>query len=177
MIPVGKVVVILIWFFWLSVIDNSAIGQDKKPMQIMKHSKMTLDEVEKIKKMVMVRDRIIKKPEYNPTYGTTYQRVIKRGYLICGTNDEFPGFSEEIFDDDDGLLMRGFDVDICRAVAAAVFGDEEAIEYEIVDGVTRFTYLIDGTIDVLSAATTYTFTRNVLKKLEFFLEMKKNKMI
>ena len=35
MIPVGKVVVILIWFFWLSVIDNSAIGQDKKPMQIM----------------------------------------------------------------------------------------------------------------------------------------------
>ena len=32
--------------------------------------------------------------EYNPTYGTTYDRVVKRGNLICGTNDEFPGFSE-----------------------------------------------------------------------------------
>ena len=112
MIPVGKVVVILIWFFWLSVIDNSAIGQDKKPMQIMDHSKMTLDEIEKIKSMVMVRDRIIKKPEYNPTYGTTYQRVIERGAVICGTNDEFPGFSEQIFDDDGELIMRGFDLSL-----------------------------------------------------------------
>ena len=166
MIPVGKVFVVLIWLFWMMVVDNTAIGQDNNSMSIMDHSKMTLAEIEKVKSMVVVRDRIIKKPEYNPTYGTTYQRVIERGAVICGTNDEFPGFSEEIYDDD-GLMMKGFDVDICRAVAAAVFGDVEAIEYEIVDGVSRFTYLIDGTIDMLSAATTYTFTRNVLKKFEF----------
>ena len=167
MIPVGKVFVVLIWLFWMMVVDNTAIGQDNNSMSIMDHSKMTLAEIEKVKSMVVVRDRIIKKPEYNPTYGTTYQRVIERGAVICGTNDEFPGFSEEVFDDD-GLMMEGFDVvDICRAVAAAVFGDVEAIEYEIVDGVSRFTYLIDGTIDMLSAATTYTFTRNVLKKFEF----------
>jgi len=167
MIPVGKVFVVLIWLFWMMVVDNTAIGQDNNSMSIMDHSKMTLAEIEKVKSMVVVRDRIIKKPEYNPTYGTTYQRVIERGAVICGTNDEFPGFSEEIFDDDGELIMEGFDVDICRAVAAAVFGDVEAIEYEIVDGVSRFTYLIDGTIDMLSAATTYTFTRNVLKKFEF----------
>jgi general L-amino acid transport system substrate-binding protein len=134
----------------------------------MDHSKMTLSEIEKVKSMVMVRDRVIKKPEYNPTYGTTYDRVVERGYVICGTNDEFPGFSEEVYDNEDGTIVwKGFDVDICRAVAVAVFGDTDAIQFDIIDGVTRFTDLIDGSIDILSAATTYTFTRNVQKKFEF----------
>ena len=168
MIFATKAIVCLVWIFWVMVMDNSAIGSDNGTMQMMDHSKMSLSEVEKVKKMVMVRDKFIKKPEYNPTYGTTYQRVIERGTVICGTNDEFPGFSEEGIDDNgESLGMVGFDVDICRAVAAAVFGDAEAIEYEIIDGVTRFTHLMDGTIDVLSAATTFTFTRNVLKKFEF----------
>ena len=106
-------------------------------------------------------------PEYIPTYGSTYDRVIKRGYLICGTNDEFPGFSQETFDSEDGERWEGFDVDICRAVAAAVFGDATSIEFTVVNGKTRFEFLRDGSIDMLSAATTYTYTRNVLKKLEF----------
>ena len=104
---------------------------------------------------------------YNPTYGSTYDRVVKRGYLICGTNDEFPGFSQEIWSNEDGNKWEGFDVDICRAVAAAIFGDANAIEYVIVNGKTRFEFLIDGSIDMLSAATTFTFTRNVQKNLEF----------
>ena len=106
-------------------------------------------------------------PEYIPTYGSTYDRVIKRGYLICGTNDEFPGFSQETFDSEDGERWEGFDVDICRAVAAAVFGDATNIEFTVVNGKTRFEFLRDGSIDMLSAATTFTYTRNVLKKLEF----------
>ena len=105
--------------------------------------------------------------DYTPTYSSTYDRVIKRGHVICGTNDEFPGFSQEIFDTEDGERWEGFDVDICRAIAAAIFGDAERIEFEVVNGKTRFTFLIDGTIDVLSAATTFTYTRNVYKKLEF----------
>ena len=104
---------------------------------------------------------------YNPSYGSTYDRVVKRGYLICGTNDEFPGFSQEIWSNEDGNKWEGFDVDICRAVAAAIFGDADAIEYVIVNGKTRFEFLIDGSIDMLSAATTFTFTRNVQKNLEF----------
>ena len=104
---------------------------------------------------------------YNPTYGSTYDRVVKRGYLICGTNDEFPGFSQEVWSDEHGDVWTGFDVDICRAVAAAIFGDADAIEYVIVNGKTRFEFLIDGSIDMLSAATTFTFTRNVQKNLEF----------
>ena len=140
MIFVGKVFACVIWVFWMMIVDNSAMGQDNISINL----------------------------EYNPTYGTTYDRVIKRGVVICGTNDEFPGFSEEVYDNEDGTLVwKGFDVDICRAVAAAVFGDSDSIEYQIIDGVTRFTSLADGTIDMLSAATTYTFTRNVLKRFEF----------
>ena len=104
---------------------------------------------------------------YNPTYGSTYDRVVKRGYVICGTNDEFPGFSQEVWSDEHGNVWTGFDVDICRAVAAAIFGDANAIEYVVVNGKTRFEFLIDGSIDMLSAATTFTFTRNVQKNLEF----------
>ena len=140
MIFVGKVFACVIWVFWMMIVDNSAMGQDNISINL----------------------------EYNPTYGTTYDRVIKRGYVICGTNDEFPGFSEEVYDNEDGTVVwKGFDVDICRAVAAAVFGDTDAIQFDIIDGVTRFTDLIDGSIDILSAATTYTFTRNVQKKFEF----------
>ena len=105
--------------------------------------------------------------DYNPSYSTTYDRVIKRGHIICGTNDEFPGFSQEVMMSGGEERWEGFDVDLCRAVAVAIFGDEDAVEFEIVNGKTRFTFLIDGTIDLLSAATTYTYTRNVLKKLEF----------
>ena len=132
----GKVIIALIWVFWLMNIDNSAMGGEE---------------------------------EYFPTYGSTFDRVKERDYVICGTKEDFPGFSESKWDADTefGTIWFGFDVDICRAVAAAVFGNANAVEYIMVDGNTRFEYLIAGTIDMLSAATTYTFTRNVSKKLEF----------
>lgn len=104
--------------------------------------------------------------DYNPTYGSTYKRVLDRNYVICGTKANFPGFSEKKLVEFEDRWV-GFDADICRAIAVAVFGDESSIEYEVVDGRTRFEFLIDGSIDVLSAATTYTFSRNVEKKLEF----------
>jgi len=100
-------------------------------------------------------------------HSSTFDRVNKRGYVICGTNDEFPGFSQEAGGNEEGNKWEGFDVDICRAVAAAMFGDADAIEFTIVNGRTRFEFLIDGSIDVLSATTTFTYTRNVAKKLEF----------
>ncbi len=160
MIMVGKVFIALIWTLWLFASGSVAHGAPHD------HSKMSMEEKRAVQKMWEEQENK-PKPEYNPTYSTTYDRVIKRGYVICGTNDEFPGFSQEKYTNEDGVKWTGFDVDMCRAVAAAVFGDADAIEFEIVNGKTRFTYLIDGTIDMLSAATTYTYTRNVLKKLEF----------
>ena len=166
MIFVGKTIVCFIWIFWLLIVDNSVMGKGKAAHPMMDHSKMTLTEIEKVKQMVMDKKETLKE-EYNPTYGTTFAKIIDRGYVVCGTNDEFPGFSQELWSSEGGTQWVGFDVDICRVVAAAMFGDADAIEFTIVNGKTRFEYLIDGTIDILSAATTYTFTRNVLKKLEF----------
>ena len=163
MIIGGKVVVCLVWLFWIMIIDNSVYGSPPNE-RIDDNINKLVQELERLK-AIKLRDTG-ESEEYNPTYGSTFDRVLKRGYIICGTNDEFPGFSEEVYNDE-GDGWTGFDVDMCRAVAAAVFGDSDAVEYEIVNGVTRFTYLKDGTIDMLSAATTYTFTRNVLKKFEF----------
>ena len=163
MIIGGKVVVCLVWLFWIMIIDNSVYGSPPNE-RIDDNINKFVQELERLK-AIKLRDTG-ESEEYNPTYGSTFDRVLKRGYIICGTNDEFPGFSEEVYNDE-GDGWTGFDVDMCRAVAAAVFGDSDAVEYEIVNGVTRFTYLKDGTIDMLSAATTYTFTRNVLKKFEF----------
>jgi general L-amino acid transport system substrate-binding protein len=147
-IPIGKVLIAFIWVFWVTVVGSSVEGNPNENQ---------------------IKDKIeLLKPEYNPTYGSTFKRVLERGYLICGGKDAFPGFGEEVWDPDEGrLVFIGFDIDICRAVAAAVFLDKNAVQIEVVDGKTRFTYLISGTIDLLSANTTYTYTRNVLKKLEF----------
>jgi general L-amino acid transport system substrate-binding protein len=139
MIMVGKIIASLIWIFWVIVIDSTASGQPLSDNET----------------------------EYIPTYSSTFDRVKKRGYVICGTNDEFPGFSQNSWNSEDGSRWEGFDVDICRAIAAAIFGDADAIEFTIVNGKTRFEFLIDGSIDVLSATTTFTYTRNVAKKLEF----------
>ena len=160
---VGKVFIALIWTLWLFASGSVADGAEIKPHD---HSKMSIEERRAIQKKWEVEDNK-PKPEYFPTYSTTYDRVIKRGYVICGTNDEFPGFSQEKYTNEDGVMWVGFDVDMCRAVAVAIFGDSDAIEFEIVNGKTRFEFLRDGSIDMLSAATTYTYTRNVLKKLEF----------
>ena len=163
MIMVGKVFIALIWTFWLISSGSIADGAKTTPHD---HSKMSMEERRAVQK-AWKEEEEKPKPEYIPTYSTTYDRVIKRGYVICGTNDEFPGFSQEKYTNEDGVKWTGFDVDMCRAVAVAIFGDSDAIEFEIVNGKTRFTFLIDGTIDMLSAATTYTYTRNVAKKLEF----------
>ena len=145
MIMVGKVFIVLIWTFWVLISGSVAEGKPSDQNNI---------------------SELIKK-EYNPTYSSTFDRVKKRGYVICGTNDEFPGFSQENWGNEEGNKWVGFDVDICRVVAAAIFGNIDDIEFTVVNGRTRFEFLIDGSIDILSAATTFTYTRNVAKKLEF----------
>ena len=165
MIMVGKVFIAMVWVFWLFASGSVADGEEMKSHD---HSKMSMTEKEAVKKMWMEEEENKPKPEYNPTYSATYDRVKKRGHVICGAKDSMPGFGEEIWDEELGALnFRGFDIDICRAIAIAVFGDRNSIEFEIIDGKTRFGYLIDGTVDVVSATVTYTYTRNVLKKLEF----------
>ena len=150
---VSKMIIALVWAFWMLSVDSS-LGKGHNDIE------------DKVKKIIKVTDDETI-PEYHPTYGSTVERVKEEGSVRCGTKLDFAGFSERGFDEETGLEWHGFDVDICRAVSAAIFGDKTYVEFIDVDGKTRFEYLNDGTIDMLSAATTYTFSRNVTKKLEF----------
>ena len=82
--------------------------------------------------------------------------IQSRGNLRCGVNEAVPGFG---FLNPDGT-RSGFDIDFCRAVAAAVFGDPEAVEYVPLTAQQRFTALQSGEIDVLIRNTTWTATRD-----------------
>ena len=93
----------------------------------------------------------------------TLDDVRKRGHLQCGINTGLPGFAAP----DDKGVWRGFDVDFCRAVTAAVFGDASKVKYTNLTGKTRFTALRSGEIDLLSRNTTWTFSRDVDLQLTF----------
>ena len=82
--------------------------------------------------------------------------VKERGKLICGVEGTIPGFS---FVDSSGQYS-GLDVDICKAVAAAVLGDATKVEYRNLDSTERFTALRGGEVDMLSRNTTWTLSRD-----------------
>ena len=77
---------------------------------------------------------------------TTLEDVVARGELNCGVNTGLVGFAAP----DANNNWQGFDVDYCRALAAAVLGDADAVQYVPLTGKTRFTALAAGEIDVLS---------------------------
>lgn len=83
--------------------------------------------------------------------GSRLDVVKQRGQLICGVDGGIPGFS---FVDESGTYS-GLDVDVCKAVAAAVLGDAEAVEYRRLDSTERFTALSGGEVDMLSRNTTH----------------------
>ncbi len=93
----------------------------------------------------------------------TLDDVKARGNLNCGVNTGLTGFAAPDANNEWG----GFDVAFCRAVAAAVLGDPNAVEFTPLTGQTRFTALASGEIDMLSRNTTWTFSRDVDLKFEF----------
>jgi general L-amino acid transport system substrate-binding protein len=96
-------------------------------------------------------------------FAGTADDVKARGTLNCGVTTGVPGFAQP---DADGV-WQGFDVAVCRAVAAAVLGDGSAVEFVPTTGKTRFTALASGEIDMLARNTTWTFSRDVDLKFEF----------
>jgi general L-amino acid transport system substrate-binding protein len=84
------------------------------------------------------------------------QTVIDRDQLICGVNDAVPGFGYT----DAAGNFSGFDIDFCKAVAAAVLGDASKVEYKPLTAEQRFTALQSGEIDVLIRNTTWTASRD-----------------
>jgi general L-amino acid transport system substrate-binding protein len=95
--------------------------------------------------------------------GQRFQLIKDRGYLICGVNQELPGFG---YINPEGEFA-GFDVDFCKAIAAAVFGDATAVEYRPLVAAERLPALQTGEIDVLIRNTTWTLTRDTANELDW----------
>ena len=91
------------------------------------------------------------------------QQVKERGYLICGVNANLPGFSAQ----DESGNWSGLDVDFCKAVSAAIFGDATKVEYVGLNAAQRFPTLASGEIDLLARNTTWTISRDVNLMFEF----------
>ena len=93
----------------------------------------------------------------------TLETVKQRGHVLCGVSDGLPGFSAP----DERANWTGIDVDTCRGVAAAVFGDPTKVEFRSLNARERFTALQSGEVDMLSRNTTWTLTRDASLGLNF----------
>jgi len=93
----------------------------------------------------------------------TLENVKKSGTLSCGVSTGIAGFSAT----DSSGQWKGLDVDMCKAVASAVFGDASKVKYVPLTAKERFTALQSGEIDLLSRSTTWTNTRDTSLGLNF----------
>jgi general L-amino acid transport system substrate-binding protein len=96
--------------------------------------------------------------------GPTFDNVKSKGFVQCGVNSSgLPGFATV----DANNNWAGLDVDLCKAVAAAVFGDVAKVKYTPLNAKERFTALQSGEIDMLSRNTTWTSSRDSALGLDF----------
>jgi general L-amino acid transport system substrate-binding protein len=95
--------------------------------------------------------------------GPTAAATLKKGFIQCGVNTGLAGFAQP----DSNGEWRGIDVDLCRAVGAALFGDAKKVRYTPLTAQQRFTALQSGEVDILSRNTTWTITRDVSLGLNF----------
>ena len=93
----------------------------------------------------------------------TLDDVKAKGFIQCGVSQGVPGFSNA----DASGNWTGIDVDACRAVAAAVFNDAQAVKFTPLSAKERFTALQSGEIDILSRNTTWTYTRDNSLGIDF----------
>lgn len=93
----------------------------------------------------------------------TLKRTLRRGAVLCGVNSGLPGFAMP----DDKGNWSGFDVDICRAVAAAIFDDPNKVRYIPLDASERFKELQNRKVDILSRNSTWSMSRETDYALHF----------
>ena len=102
-------------------------------------------------------------PPFVGAQDSVLDKVKNRGRLVCGVYGGLPGFS---FLSQDGK-WSGFDVDYCRAIAAAILGDPDKVEFVPLKAPERFSALQTGEIDVLIRNTTWTLTRDTQVGADF----------
>jgi len=93
----------------------------------------------------------------------TLKRTVRRDAVHCGVNSGLPGFSNV----DDKGAWSGFDVDFCRAIAAAIFNDPKKVKFVPLDAKERFTELGKRKVDVLARNSTWTMSRETEYALHF----------
>jgi general L-amino acid transport system substrate-binding protein len=98
-----------------------------------------------------------------PASGQTLKAVKDRGEVVCGVNPGLPGFAAR----NAANQWAGFDVDLCRALAAAIFNDASKVRFEPLSNEARLSALSSGQVDVLSRNTTWTMSRETAFKLNF----------
>ncbi len=96
-------------------------------------------------------------------YADKLDDIIARGNLVCGVNDQLPGFGTINAQGE----FEGFDVDYCHAIAAAILGDANAVQFRALSAQERFTAVQTGEVDVLIRNTTWTSSRDTSVGLEF----------
>ncbi len=100
---------------------------------------------------------------HNAQAGSLYEVIKKRGHVICGVNTGLVGFAAF----NSKGKMEGLDIDLCHAIAAAVFGDKEKVKFKALSATQRFTALQSGEVDVLTRNTTRTLSRDSSLGLNF----------
>lgn len=98
-----------------------------------------------------------------PAAAGTLEDVKARGTLVCGVSEGLGGFSEK----DEQGAWRGFDVDFCKAVSLAIFGDAAKVDYVPLSASDRFKALSDKKVDLLARNSTWTLSRDAGQSLEF----------
>ena len=99
----------------------------------------------------------------NSAVAATLQEVEQRGAVRCGVNPHLPGFAAK----DIKGNWSGLDIDICRAIAAAVFNDPAKVQFTPIPPAQRFNALLAGDIDILARTTTWTLTRDTSDDVNF----------
>jgi general L-amino acid transport system substrate-binding protein len=114
---------------------------------------MSTNKLKKITVIVAAVGAVMALPAYA---GKTVDAIKARDQLVCGVNTGLAGFGAA----DSNGKWTGMDVDVCRAVAAAVLGSGDKVKYVPLNAQARFTALQSGEIDILSRNTTFTLTRD-----------------
>lgn len=117
----------------------------------------------KLKTVGLIVSGLLASSVATQSYANLKDDVIQRGTLKCGISSDKMGFS---YINDQGK-WTGMDVDYCRAVAAAVLGSPEKVEYITTTSKNRFTSLASGEIDILSRSTTWTVSRDAKLGADF----------
>jgi general L-amino acid transport system substrate-binding protein len=99
----------------------------------------------------------------NAQSAATFDAIKARGVVNCGVNTGLAGFAAP----DSQGVWRGLDVDLCRAVAAAMFGDATRVRFVPTTAQQRFTALQSGEVDMLSRNSTWTLSRDTSLGLDF----------